>query len=395
MEWRSTFNHSILLFYFGLVNYHVSNWLQNTAINWWAYRITGNSASVGAVQFLQYLPLLILFLWGGLLIDRTNKVLLLIFTQTFLFTFSILLFLLALLNSDSFLLLSTAVFIMGIFKAIDIPLRQTLLANLIKGEALRGGVAVNALIVNGSRFIGPFLFGLISQMWSFPSTILASSLLIAINLSVIPFIRFETSSGRKIGGFADGFSFIRSNKGLRSIFLLVSMVGILGWSFHTILPEYSVEVLDLPESSYGYIASFSGIGSLVGSIVVLLIKRISLNKFILISLLFNSLGLSIWFFSDLADVRSYIPLLFSIFLIGFSLSLFYTSANATVQILTPDFIRGRVLSAYTSIFVGFQPVGHFIIGWTAYILGLRGSLYVMVFLSLLTLLMWIRIKKSL
>jgi MFS family permease len=162
-------NKNIAFFFLSLSFYQTGNWLQNTALNFSVYSSTGSTLKVGIVQFLQYAPFLFLPLIGGTLIDRLNKYMMLMFTQ---FTLMILSFFLYLATKNGInsvhLEVLYIVVLMGILKTFDIPLRQTVMAHLVDKDKLRNATSIYSTIVNLSRFLGPFLFGVVvSRMSTF------------------------------------------------------------------------------------------------------------------------------------------------------------------------------------------------------------------------------------
>lgn len=352
---------STALFFVSLFLYQASNWLQNTTLNFYVYSKAGSTLSVGIVQFLQYLPLLFLPIFGGILIDKFDKYRMLLFTQFTLMTLSFLLYSVAKDDINSTLLNVFCVVVpMGILKTLDIPLRQTVMAHLVSTDKLRNATSFYSTIVNFSRFIGPFLFGITVSIFSVRSGFLISALLLIPNVFLLSLLKEHIKSGGKTptsGNVFSAISFLLQRKDVRNIFVFVFTVGIFGWFFYVLLPEYIYKILNLPPSAYGYLTSLSGVGSVLGSLLPLALKNVYAYTLMKLGILLYAFGTSLWF----ASLYFYPLLGLGIFLNGFGLSLFYACANAQVQIASPRHIKGRILSLYTSIFIGSQPLS-FMIG---------------------------------
>lgn len=354
-------NKNIAFFFLSLSFYQTGNWLQNTALNFSVYSSTGSTLKVGIVQFLQYAPLLFLPLIGGTLIDRLNKYMMLMFTQ---FTLMILSFFLYLATKNGInsvhLEVLYIVVLMGILKTFDIPLRQTVMAHLVDKDKLRNATSIYSTIVNLSRFLGPFLFGVVVSFSSVHFSFLLSALLMTASVLVLFFLRYDFQKEGKtyvVDNFLNVIDFLFQNEGIRNIFLLTSIAGVFGWFFYVLLPEYTYNILKLPSYAYGYLTSFAGIGSVAGSLSLLVIRKLSIFMLMRVGILTYTFGTLLWF----AALYFYPLLGLGIFLNGYGLSLFYACANAYVQLFSPLNIKGRLLSLYTSIFIGTQPLS-FILG---------------------------------
>ena len=341
--------------------YQVSNWLQNTALNFYVYSKTGSTLSVGVVQFLQYSPLLFLPFFGGILIDKFDKYKLLLFTQFTLMILAFLLYLIAKNNTNLLINLLFVIVPMGILKTFDIPLRQTFIAYLVSTDKLRSAISMYSTIVNLSRFIGPFLFGIIVHIFSLEASFLASALLLIPNMFFLSLLKIyiqNIQNNNKTSNFDtvfDAVNLVLKNKNMKSILISVLVIGIFGWFFYILLPEYTCKILNLSPSAYGYLTALSGIGSILGSLLPLVLKDVyTLMKF---GIFAYALGISLWF----ASIYFYLILGLGIFLNGFGLSLFYACANVQIQAASPRHIKGRVLALYTSVFIGSQPLS-FMVG---------------------------------
>lgn len=381
---------SIRFFFISLLLYQVSNWLQNTTLNFYVYSKTESTLSVGVVQFLQYSPLLFLPFFGGILIDKFDKYKMLIFTQFSLMILSFLLYLFAIGSTNNVMLsIFFAVMFIGILKAFDIPLRQAIIAHLVSTDKLKSAISIYSTIVNFSRFMGPFLFGMITYIFSIELGFLISALLLFLNvyflISLKEHIQYTGQSRVHNNSIFSAISFISERKDVRNIFIFVLVMGIFGWYFYILLPEYVYKILHLSPSVYGYLTSLSGIGSIFGAFLPVILKDVHTYFLMRLGVLVYALGISLWFLS----IYFYPLLGLGTFLNGYGLSLFYTSANAEVQLATQKHIKGRVLSLYTSIFIGSQPLSFIIGAFLNRYLGMQITLLLAI-LACITLYIFIR-----
>ncbi len=372
-------HRAVTLFFISLSLYQTSNWLQNTALNFYIYSKAESTLKVGVVQFLQYAPLMFLPFLGGTLIDRLDKYRMFIFTQFTLMILSFVLYLITKDDTESVLFNILCVVIpMGIMKMLDIPLRQTIMAHLVNDkDKLRNATSFYSTIVNFSRFLGPFLFGAVVTFSSAELGFLLSAILLIVNVFLLSFLKKYVRRSNTPSTYSALYTaiFLIQNGDLRNIFVLALIVGLFGWFFYVLLPEYTYKILNLPPHTYGYLTSLAGVGSVLGSLSLLVLKDLRIYTLTRLGILLYALGISLWF----ASTHFYPLLGLATFLNGFGLSMFYTCANAQVQVSSPMQMKGKILSLYTSIFIGSQPL--------SFMLGALLDKYLNVWVALLCVLL--------
>lgn len=347
-------------------------WMQTVAQGWLVYQLTHSELSLGIVGFAAAIPALIISPWGGVVVDRVPKRMLLVLTQSAAMLLAFILSALAFTNTVQvwhIVVLSAG---LGIVNAFDGPARQAFVVEMVGREDLTNGIAVNSMMFNGARVIGPALAGLllaaIGAAWCFFINGLSFLAVIAglLAMQLRPQPR-EVLVGSPWQQLQAGLIYVWRHTEILALILLALIFSVFGISYGTILPAFVDQVLHADAAAFGYLNAAIGLGAMVGAF---LIAR------------FGDQGQrGRW----LAFANVAFPLILVVFawttywpatlLLGFGLGicfmLEFNLINTLLQVRVPDEVRGRVLSLYTITFFGFAPFGNLAIGILAEAWGLQ------------------------
>lgn len=340
-------------------------WMQSVAQNWLVWSLTGSSLYLGIINSASSLPMLLFTLLGGIVADRFPKKRLLILTQTLSIIPALMLGVFIDLKIITVLHIGVFAFILGTINAFDVPARQSFLVEMVGRKSLTGAIALNSAIFNGARLIGPVIAGLILSIFSISTCFYINAISYIPVVIALSMIRIE-GPPRK-GGFSifndlkEAISFVISDKTVLQILLLVLCFSLLGIPYVILLPVITTEIFHSTAGLYGLMMGAVGAGSLLGALTIALRQEIK-NKKAYIGLFTVIFSVALFLFSLSREVFLSMVLLFTT---GFSVISFLATANSLIQHRTPDYLRGRVMSLYTLVFLGMAPLGNMIVGFIA------------------------------
>ena len=353
----------------------LGTWIQQVALAWLVYDLTTSAALLGMIAFFAMAPQLVLSPFVGAVIDKVNKQLALIFVQGLLLFQSILLAYLThshLLNSTTIISLSL---LLGIFTAIDTPLRQSFISDLVNDKNnIANALALNAMIFNSCRFIGPPIAGfLLATSNALTCFILnaCSYLFLMIALALMKNVNISKATGNIKNVLKEGYLFIFNNKEYSRMMLNIACLNLTASSYVAILPIFAKDHLKGNETTLGYLWGMAGIGSLLSSLILANTQNFErIQQRIFINMCACAVAL---FMLGLINVQFSYYL--AMFLLGFGISTANVSTNILIQRNTPALLRGRIVSIYTSIRFGFDAVGGLLAGILATWLGVKITMF--------------------
>jgi len=374
VSWRHTFralrHRNYRLFFWGQLISLIGTWMQQTAMSWFVYEITNSKFLLGAVAAIGSAPMMLFSIWGGSLADLYPKRSILVATQT---AQMICAFLLAAGVWAGF---ANATFIVviaglnGIAMGFDMPARQAFTVEMTSREDLLNAISLNSSIVNGARVVGPSLAGLMIGAVGTAACFLFNGLSFIAVIAGLLMMRLPGFE-RKIdiasaGEHAwNGILYSIKHQRVRTILLLFLAVGIFGWSYMVIMPAFARDVLGRGADGYGILMSASGVGALVGALMVATFgHRFTPRKL--------ALG-GVWLFSAallaFSFTRNFHLALGFLFFAGCGMLLFFSTTNTVLQTIVPDEMRGRVMGIWSLIFGAMIPLGSLEAGAVANWLG--------------------------
>jgi len=367
---RALHHRNFQLFFAGQLISLIGTWMQTVAQAWLVYRMTGSALLLGAVGFASQIPVFIMAPVGGIVADRNNRQRVVIGTQT---ASMILAFILAFLTLSGrvqvwqIMLLAAG---LGVVNAFDIPARQAFLIDMVGREDLLNAIALNSSMFNGARIIGPAVAGIlvasIGEGWCFfANAVSYIAVIVGLLLMRIRRPADLASEGTPLENIREGFTFARNAAPIRAILLLLGLVSFVGMPYAVLMPVFADQILHGGARGLGVLMGATGVGALLGA--ASLAARVGvkgLSK--LIAICAAGFGASLILFAS-----SKIFWLSTVLLVpvGFTMMVQMASSNTLIQAMTPDRLRGRIMSVYSMMFLGLAPFGALCAGALAHRVG--------------------------
>jgi predicted MFS family arabinose efflux permease len=349
------------IMWFGACTSSVGTLMQTFAQAWLVLQLSQSSFLLGLDSFLGSIPIVLFSLFGGVLADRTERQKLLLGSQfvqmACAFTLAIL-FATGVVHIWHILMLS---FVVGTAQSFGGPAYSALIPTLVKPEDLPNAIALNSIQFNAARVLGPTLGGLalaLGASWCF--SLNGISFLAVIFSLLIIHPHFVPSKSREsvFTSMREGIQFIRRQGAMEGLIVLAFSMTLLAFPLIVFLPVFAKNVFHGGANLYTILLVCSGIGSICGALLVAAAgkhKHMGLAVLIMLTIL----GALI---SAFALSRSLVLSCVLIFFSGAMLLAVFTSIGSLVQLITPDNMRGRVLSVYNVAFRGGMPVGSLVVG---------------------------------
>ncbi len=354
----------------------LGTWMQAPALSWLAYELTHQSRWPSWINASQLLPTFVLGFWGGTLADRWPRRGLLFATQMVLLLLPVILvqFVLADVTSPwPFLAVST---LTGLVLAVDFPTRLSFVMDMVGREDLPNAVALNAMMFNGARLIGPLLGGLVLE-WHGPAICFwlnsASYLAVLFALIQMDGTNFAPTSPSGQSRGPGGWAQVLQEPKLMLVLLLSGLMGFCGWPFMGILPALVSKVLQGPRFGYTLLLSATGLGALASAMTVATFAGPRRSRYFVAA----GIGMACLGLLGLSLADGLLFAFVSCFLVGFGLVLFFSTAQAILQLGAGEHNRGQVMGIWAMVVSGAQPLGNLIAGPAADELGERYVLAVL------------------
>jgi MFS family permease len=345
----------------------IGTWMQQVAIGWLVYRLTGSPFLLGLVSFVSLGPGFVIAPLAGELADRYSKRQIVIITQLVMMIQALVLGGLVLSGAVTIGWILVLMGVLGVATGFDIPARQAFLIDMVGDRRdLPNAIALNSSIFNGARLVGPAIAG-------FAIAAVGEGWVIVINGASYIFVLGSllamriTQPGRTgnqgavLRRMADGFRYAFGFAPIRAILGLVAVVSLLGVPFGVLLPVIATDVLAGGPRTLGMLMSATGLGALAGALYLASRSTVrGLGRVIVGAATLFGTSLILLTFARSLTVA--LPLLL---LAGFGMMAQMASSNTVLQTLVPDDMRGRVMSFYTMAFMGTAPIGSLLMGMLA------------------------------
>jgi MFS family permease len=369
----SSFNYRIWAA--GALVSNIGTWMQRVAQDWLVLtELTHHDASaVGIVMSLQFAPQLLLVPWTGLAADRFNQRKLLMFTQA---TMGVLALALGVLTIEGVIRLwhvYVFAFLFGCAAALDAPVRQTFVAELVGDEHLPNAVALNSTSFNAARMIGPAVAGVmiakVGTGWAFLiNGISFAGVLISMSLFRISELQPSVRATRAPGGFMEGFRYVWGRADLRAIMIMLFLIGTFGLNFPIFTSTMAVNVFHADAKGFGLLSSIMAVGTISGALLAAGRDKPRFSSLLIGATAFGigctlaALSPGYWWFAA------------SLVLIGVAALTLTNTTNSMMQLSAEPAMRGRVMSLRLAVALGGTPIGAPIVGWVANHFGPRWAL---------------------
>ncbi|MFI7618422.1 MFS transporter [Nonomuraea terrae] len=348
----------------GSIVTNTGTWLQRTAQDWLVLDLTNGSASaLGTATALQFLPMLLFGLFGGVIADRYPKRPILVAAQTLMGLLALTLGALTLTGSAEVWHVNLMAFLLGMISCVEVPTRQAFVVEMVGRGDLPNAIALNSSIFNLARVAGPALAGVLMHLLGGPGPLFVLNALSF--LAVIASLVFMRSSElnpaepvpRAKGQLREGLRYVLQRDELLMPVLLIGFVSMFSQSFSMSIALMAREVFGADASSFGLASSMFAVGALGGALVAA--RRAKPTRKVLFA---GALGFGLFqIATGLAPIYpAYLMLLVPA---GIALITINTAANASVQMATSPEMRGRVMGIYFLVFTGGAPLGAPLVGW--------------------------------
>jgi MFS family permease len=343
----------------------IGTWIQQVAMTWLVYRITGSAFMLGIVGFSGQIPMFIITPLAGVFADKWDRHKMLLYTQTLALFQALILSLLVFTEVVHIWQLIVLSVLLGTINAFDMPIRQAFVSDMIeeKKEDLGNAIALNSSMVNAARLVGPSIAGIliatVGEGWCF---LINSVSYVAVVVSLLRMdIKFTSGKEKELKIFSElkeGFSYTFGFPPIMYLILLLAVVSLMSNSLTLLAPVFAKEYLNGNASTFGFLMAGYGSGALVGA-VYLLNKRtiLGLGKLIAFAVILLSLSMAVMAFS-----RIFILSLLMMLTAGTGMMLHIASVNTLLQTISEENKRGRVMSFYAMAFRGMSPFGSLIGG---------------------------------
>jgi MFS family permease len=338
-------------------------WMQRIAQDWLVLELSnGSPVALGIAASLQFLPALGLSLWAGLLADRMDKRKLLLVLETALGVCALVLGLLDVLGFVELWHVYVLCFLLGVFSALETPVRQSFVVEMVGRAQLTNAVALNSMMFNLARMIGPAIAGLmivgIGTGWVFlVNAISFVGVVLGVYLMDPDRLHRSDPVPREKGQLTSGLKYVWHRPDLLVVMVLVFFIATFGMNFYMTLAIMARNVFRGDADAYGLLSTLIAVGTLAGATLAARRKKPKLSVFIGAAVLFGVLEIVAGLMPTMWTMGlSLIPL-------GIAMMTFNTTANATIQLAVEPGMRGRVMGLYMLVFLGGNPVGGPLMGW--------------------------------
>ncbi|HMF15876.1 MAG TPA: MFS transporter, partial [Gemmataceae bacterium] len=345
----------------------IGTWMQQVAMAWLVFQLTGSPVWLGIAGFAGQIPVLFLTPFTGTLIDRSNRHRLLLITQSLSMIQAFLLAFLTLIGIVQAWQIVGLAFFLGTINALDMPTRQTFLSELVgKGDILANAIAVNSSVFNGARLVGPALAGLVLYWTNSGVCFLINgcsylAVLLALCAMRLPRPQPQHAPGHLLSKITEGLAYAWRSTPIRSLLLLIGLFNIAGMAEMTLLPVIASNILHGNASTLALLSASAGAGAFAAAVLLASRRSVAgLSKWIVAAPVV--FGLALVSFSLAGTLWASVLLLTAT---GFSLLLMTASANTILQTTVADDKRGRIMSLYTMAVTGLAPVGGLLAGLLA------------------------------
>ncbi len=357
-------------FWFGQAISLLGTWMHYVAQGWLVYKLTRSPLYLGLAGAALTFPILFFTLFGGIIADKYKKKNILVFIQYLALIPPLVLGLLTILKIVTVWHVIIIAFLMGTVNAIEFPVRQSFLIEMVGKKKLLNAIALHSAAFNGARMLGPLLAGFIIEKYDlaicfFINTISFIPIIIVLRSIKANFPVTPGSSQGVVRDLKEGISFIISKREVSNIILIIMVFSLFVIPYNQFLPVFAEDILRTGARGLGLLMGSAGAGAFTGAVFLAIrgnIKRKEVYMFS--SALVFPASLLVFSLSRL-PLLSYLVL----FAAGFTIVSFIANANNTIQQLVTDHIRGRIMSVYSLVLLGMAPIGSIFIGTIADTLG--------------------------
>ncbi len=364
------------LFWLGQIISLSGTWMHSAAQGWLVFKLTNSPFYLGLVGSAMTMPILLFTMAGGVAADRFFKRDIILTAQTILMFLTLALAIMVSTGIVTVWHVLVISFLIGTANSFEIPARQSFFVEIVGRENLMNAIALNSAAFHGARMVGPTIAGIIMSFFGLAACFYLNALSFLATITGLLRMRFrpdeiKTSQGSGIRKeFNEGLKYIFDDPKVYTLILSSGIISFFGFPYATFLPVYARDILKTGAAGLGILMGFAGAGAFTGA-VALAVRGDFSNKGILLAASSITFSIALLIFS-LSNITwlSYL----TIFFIGFGAINQVATANSLLQLLVPDRLRGRVMSSFTTVFLGMTTIGNLSLGSLAHYIGTQYSL---------------------
>ena len=375
VTFRSMSVRNYRLYFAGQLISTTGTWMQSIAQAWLVLQITGSGVALGVTVALQFLPVLLVGAWGGLVADRVDKRRLLVGTQAAAGLLALVLGTVTALGVVQLWMIYALALGLGAVNALDNPARRAFVVEMVGAEHVSNAVSLSSAMFMAARVIGPAIAGLVIAGFGVSWCFFANG--VSYSAAVIAFLAMRENEffsvepvPKRKGQLREGLRYAWSTPALRLVLVLTAVIGTLAFNFQVVLPLLAKQTFSGGADTLGVLYASMSIGSVIGALVSAHEARAT-RRFVL--------GAALAFGAALvaaALAPTFALELLVLVPVGAAGIAFTAMANGVLQTETAPEMRGRVAALFTVAFLGSTPIGGPIIGWVSQQLGPRAGLWV-------------------
>jgi MFS family permease len=366
---RALRHRNYRLLFFGQMISLAGSWMQMTAQGWLILRLTNSPLWLGVIAAAQSLPVLLLSLPAGALVDRVPKRPLLVVVQSLAMFSALLLALLLFTDLIQVWHVLVAALIGGVIGTLDNTTRQAFTVELVEREDLMNALSLDSIVSNGTRIIGPAAAGVVvAAVGEAPAFLFNGLSFLAVIVGLLmmrPRVLNKSTTQRSVGYLREGITYIKGEPKVRLLLLQVGLLCVFGIAYGPLLPSFARDVLRGDAFTFGLVSATNATGALCAALVLALYgDRLPRVKYMTVALLSYSI-----FLGGFTLARTIPPALVLIACVGWAGITTLTISNTLIQAIVPDALRGRVMSVFVLMVMGMSQLSGLLLSALASLVG--------------------------
>jgi len=373
VTFRSLASRNFRLFFGGQLISQAGTWMQSVAITWLVFDLTGSGVALGLVTAAEFLPILVLGAWAGVIADRVDRHRLMLCTQSAFLILATMLSALTLTDHVTVGVLFGLSLVFGVINAFDNPSRRALVVELVPEPDVANAVGLNSALMTGSRVVGPALAGvLIAGPGVGVCFVVNAVTYVAVIAALLRMNRALFRSSPRVakakGQLREGLRYLWRTPELRLPIILMAVVGTMAFNYQVTLPLLAERTFHGTASTFTMLFATLSLGSVVGALVV------ARRTWVDLAFLVRSGGGLALATLALAAAPTLPLAVLATLVVGYCNVMMISGANTVVQLRAAPPMRGRVLALLTVVFLGSTPIGSPIIGVVSELTDVRVAL---------------------
>jgi MFS family permease len=375
---RAFRNYNYRLYWSGQVVSVTGTWMQRIAQDWLVLRLTDSPLALGTISAVQFTPILLFSLFGGVFADRVTKVRLLTITQSVMAIQSIVFAILVTTGLIHLWEIYILTAVLGAASAMDVPTRQAFVMEMVGPDDVANAVALNSIQFNVARILGPALGGFAISLFNVAGCLYINAISFVFVIAALLLMRPKEfyavparATGKVLAQLVGGLRYALTTRDIAVIVIVLGIVGMFGYNFTVMLPLVAKYTLHAGPGGFGLLTSVMGVGSVAAGVMVARGERPPTSR-----LFVGGAGLTVLLLA-LGFAASWWVAVPVVAALGVCSIVFQTTANTRLQLLAPPQMRGRIMSIYQLLFAGTTPVGGTLLGVLADAQGVGRAILVM------------------